>query len=162
MIKASTYQHTQRAPLCWILYALAVLEFALAWICRQQPFLPWLFLGIGVLVLTLATSFHHLAVMDLGDRLLIGFGPLPVFRRSVPYADITSVAVGRTSFLDGWGIHWRPGLGWLWNIWGRDCVILYLKQGALRVGSDDAENLARFLQRKCQSAAQASHVEAGR
>jgi len=36
----------------------------------------------------------------------------------------------------------------MWNLWGRDCVVLHLKKGVLRVGTDDAENLARFLEGK--------------
>jgi hypothetical protein len=150
MVEQPAYQHTQPAPLCGILYALAVLEFALAWSLRQQPPMPWLFLGIGALIFVLAASFHYLTVVDLGDRLLIAFGPLPVFRRTIRYADIISAEVGRTSILDGWGIHWRAGRGWLWNIWGRDCVVVRLQKGALRIGSDDAANLAQFLQERAR------------
>ena len=38
--------------------------------------------------------------------------------------------------------------GWVWNIWGRDCVVLQLRKDILRVGTDDAEKLARFLEEK--------------
>jgi hypothetical protein len=33
-------------------------------------------------------------------------GPLPLFRRTVLYADIAGVEVGRTLIPDGWGIHY--------------------------------------------------------
>lgn len=35
--------------------------------------------------------------------------------------------------------------GWGWNILGRDCVVVYMKKGTLRIGTDDAENLAVIL-----------------
>src|SRR5262249_12971741 len=36
-----------------------------------------------------------------------------------------------------------PSLG---NLWGRDCVVLHRRDGGvLRIGTDDPENLARFL-----------------
>ena len=54
--------------------------------------------------------------------------------------------------LDGWGIHMSPRGGWVWNIWGRDCVVIHLERGALRVGTDDAENLAAFLKQRTGSA----------
>ncbi|MGN6545813.1 MAG: hypothetical protein ACTHK7_12240 [Aureliella sp.] len=150
MNREPAYQHTQRAPLCLLLYALAALEFLLAAAMRNEPAMLWLFVAVGVLVLVLAAAFHYLRVVGLSDRLLIGFGPLPLFRRTVKYADIAGVAVGRTSWLDGWGIHWRWGRGWVWNIWGRNCVVLRFKHGALRIGSDDAEQLAAFLQERTQ------------
>jgi hypothetical protein len=41
---------------------------------------------------------------------------------------------------------WQPGGGWLWNLWGRECVVFQLRQGVFRVGSDDAQNLGRFVE----------------
>lgn len=150
MIDQPAYQHTQRAPLCLILYAFAILEFILAWTLRHQQAIPWLMMSIGVLMLILAASFHYLRVSDSGDKLLVSFGPLPLFRRVVRYDDIASAEVGRTWLLDGWGIHWRLGEGGVWNIWGRDCVVLRMKKETLRIGSDDARNLAAFLQTRAR------------
>ena len=51
--------------------------------------------------------------------------------------------------LDGLGIHMSIRGGWVWNLWGRDCVVVGFKNGGtLRIGTDDAENLAGFLERK--------------
>jgi hypothetical protein len=97
----------------------------------------------------LAPAFHHLTVVDEGDDLAIRFGPLPVFRRTVRYADIGKVEVGRRLLLDGWGIHYSVRGGSVWNLWGRDYVVLHLRQGGvLRIGTDDPENLAQFLEGK--------------
>ncbi len=144
------YKHTQRSPLCILLYALAVLFMLLGWLLRgEQPF-PWLFPGMGVLMLILAASFHHLTVEDAGDRLSVSFGPLPLFRRSIRYRDLATVERGRTTLLDGWGIHLSIRGGWVWNIWGRDCVVLRFQRGTFKLGTDDAEALLALLQSRIE------------
>lgn len=141
------YSHTQNAPLCLILYGSALLCFVLAWIIGYALDI-FILGGVGLLIAVLGPVFHHLTVEDQGERLAIRFGPIPLFRRTVQYADIEKVEVGRTLLLDGWGIHWSIRGGWVWNLWGRDCVVVRLKKGVLRIGTDDAENLARFLEGK--------------
>lgn len=148
MINSSSYRHVQHAPLCLLLYVLAVVFFVLGWVLNTEPPIPWLFPPIGLVMLILAASFHHLTVEDQVNRLSISFGPIPLFRRSIRYDDIISAEIGRTTFLDGWGIHWSLRGGWVWNLWGRDCVVLHLRKGILRVGTDDATNLADFLNQK--------------
>lgn len=101
---------------------------------------------LAAVMLVLAASFHHLTVKHQGDRLSISFGPIPLFRRSVRYRNIMSVEAGRTTLLDGWGIHMSLNGSWVWNIWGRDCVVVRLKNGGvLRIGTDDTVNLTHFL-----------------
>jgi len=90
------YSHTQKVQLCLLIYALAVVFLALGWFVQDAPSIQWLFSPIGLLMLVLAASFHHLSVMDQGDDLAIRFGPVPLFRRNVPYADIETVEVGLT------------------------------------------------------------------
>jgi hypothetical protein len=102
----------------------------------------------GLLLVLVGLAFHHLTVEDEGDRLAIRFGPLPFLETSVRYADIQQVEVGRTTILDGWGIHRNPWHGWVWNLWGWDCVVIHRQRGVLWVGSDEAENLAGFLKDK--------------
>lgn len=148
MNSLAIYYHTQRGPLCLFIYAAAGLLYLAAWFTRNEPPRPYLclyFFGIGLLLSVIATGFHHLTVADEIDRLRIRFGPLPLFQRSVLYEDIQSAEVGRTTILDGWGIHLSFRGGWVWNLWGRDCVVLKLRKGTLRVGTDDAENLAAFV-----------------
>ena len=97
-------------------------------------FLPLLalriiFLVTGLFMLLLAASFHHLTVTGEGSQLAIRFGPLPLFRKRISYDEITAVEKGRTTILDGWGIHLSLRGGMVWNIWGRDCVVIRWKQG---------------------------------
>lgn len=137
------------APLCLLIYALAVVFFAVGYFVQDAPPIQWLFPPIGLLMLVLAASIHHLTVEDQGDVLAIRFGPVPLLRRTVQYADIGSVEIGRTLLLDGWGIHLSVRGGWVWNLWGRTCVVVHFKNGGtLRIGTDDAENLSRFLEVK--------------
>ncbi|QDU25865.1 hypothetical protein ETAA8_09370 [Anatilimnocola aggregata] len=140
-----TYHHTQRAPLCLLLYGLAITFLVLTCVLRQEPVLAWVFPVTGLIVLVLAAAFHHLTVVDGGDHLSISFGPLPLFHRTVRYDDVEQVEVGKTTLLDGWGIHMSIRDGWVWNLWGCDCVVLRLRNGTLRVGTDDAENLRSFI-----------------
>ena len=142
------YRHLQHAPLCLVLYIQAAIFLALGAVLRDTPPFPWLFPPIGLTIFILAASFHHLRVEDQRDRLSVGFGPIPLFRRAILYEDIISAEVGRTTVLDGWGIHMSLRGGWVWNLWGRDCVVLQLRRGMLRVGTDDAANLADFLNEK--------------
>jgi hypothetical protein len=98
---APGYTHTQRGPLCLLFYGLALAFFAIAWAVGSAPG-SVIAAALGLLFVLLAPAFHHLTVEDRGDRLAIRFGPLPLFRRAVRYADIEKVEVGRTLILDGW------------------------------------------------------------
>jgi hypothetical protein len=149
MGKTTAYQHTQRSPLCVLLYALAITFLVLGWVLRGTPPFLWMYPFLGLLILVLGASFHHLTVEDQGEKLLITFGPIGLFRRRIKYGDIVSVEAGRTTILDGWGIHVSLKGGWVWNIWGRDCVVIRLRNGGiLRIGTDDTENLLSFLAKR--------------
>ncbi len=141
------YSHTQKAPLCLIVYGSALLSFVVAWVLPPVPHFPnkLIAFGIGLVLMLFGPMFHHLTVVDKGEFLALQFGPISLFRRTVRYADIETVEVGRTLLLEGWGIHYSVRGGWVWNLWGRDCVVVHMKKGLLRIGTDDAENLARFL-----------------
>lgn len=146
--ESPAYSHTQTAPLCLFLDVAAAGCLALAWAIGEMPGV--IIAGTtGVALALIAPAFHHLKVEDRGEELAIRFGPVPLCRKTVLYADIEEVEVGRTLILDGWGIHLSIRGGWVWNIWGRDCVVVRMRRGSvLRIGTDDAENLALFLKAK--------------
>jgi hypothetical protein len=146
--EAPGYAHTQRAPLCLIVYGTAVAMLVGARRAHSERPIALILVGSGLAMALLASAFHHLTVVDEGDRLAIRFGPIPLFRRTVRYTDIVKVEIGRTLLLDGWGIHLSIRGGWVWNLWGRDCVVVHLKKGVLRIGTDDAAELYRFLEAK--------------
>ena len=148
-----SYDHTQRGPLCCLLYLPAAVMIGVAVTLRQDLILGGILLAAGLFSLLMASAFHFLRINDAGDRLQIRFGPLPLFRRDVRYAEIESVEIGRTTVLDGWGIHRSLQGGWVWNLWGRDCVVLGLASSKLRIGTDDPRGLADFLRDKLGHAA---------
>lgn len=146
------YHHTQKAPWFLLLFALAALFFTVAWVTRAEPVLPAILLVSGLLMAALGYSFQHLTVADEGDWLAIRFGPLPLFKRRIRYDDILEIQIGRTTILDGWGIHLSLRGGWVWNIWGRNCVVIRHRRGVTRVGTDNAGELAEFLKTRMSSA----------
>jgi hypothetical protein len=113
------YSHTQKSPLCLLVYSTAIGLCIGAWFSRDEPPIGVVLGVVAIGSLLLAASFHHLTVEDQGDELAIRFGPIPLFRRTVRYADIEKVEAGRTLILDDWGIHLSFRGGWIWNIWGR-------------------------------------------
>jgi hypothetical protein len=148
-----TYRHTQKGPWHLVLWSVGAVSVAVAWLVWEQAPVPAVILaGTGLFLLVLGACFDRLTVADEGDRLAIQFGFLPLFRTRIRYADIRAVEIGRTTLLDGFGIHRSLQGGWVWNIWGWECVVIR-HRGTTRVGTDDAENLATFLKTKIPVAA---------
>jgi len=143
-----TYDHTQKAPLHLIFYPIVIVLVVLAWIGRDQTPVILSTLGVAATLVLVALMFKQLTVRDEGEWLAIRYGPLPVFRKLIPYSNIESVELGRSSVIDGWGIHWIPGRGFTYNLWGFDCAILMVEGRIYRIGSDEAENLVTFLRDK--------------
>lgn len=145
------YEHTQRGWIHYLLYPVTG-AFAVAWWCAWSSSRPGpeaVVLPFAALVtLVICAAFHHLTVRDEGDHLALRFGPLPLFSKRIPYADITAVEPDRTKWIDGWGIHYVAFRGWTWNISGFDCVKVCCGKKVLRIGTDDRENLSRFLRAK--------------
>ncbi len=146
-----SYYHTQKAPWFLLLFGFAALFFTVAWVARAEAVLPAILLVSGLLMAMLGYSMQHLTVSDEGDRLAISFGPLPLFRKRILYDDIIGVEIGRTTIIDGWGIHWSPWGGWLWSLSAGKCVVIRRRRGGIRVGTDDAEGLAEFLKSRSKS-----------
>jgi len=142
------YRHTQTGHLRYIIYLVVGILVIGALFCREEPPLGMVLAITGVAVLPLAWAFGSLTIEDEGDRLLICFGPLPLFWKRIVYGDITGVEPDRSKLIDGWGIHWIPGRGMIYNLWGFDCVKLTLGKKIVRIGSDDVENLVEFLRTK--------------
>jgi hypothetical protein len=149
-----TYSHTQRAPLCWLLYLISAAQLTAAYWTIQSgpPWVGWLLGAVGLLLGLLGASFQHLTTADEVDGLAIRFGPVPLFHRRVRYDEIVSVDTGRTTLLDGWGIHYSVRGGWVWNLWGYDCVAVTLRKGKLFIGTDDPQGLAEFLRERMAEA----------
>jgi hypothetical protein len=143
-----SYSHRQKAPLCLILYGSALACITIAWIVDDTPGI-YIAGGVSLLIALLRIDRTSPWSSTVKWWKASVFGPLPLFRRTVRYADIVKVEVGRTLLLDGWGIHLSIRAGWVWNLWGRDWVVVHIRSGSvLRIGTDDPVNLARFLEGK--------------
>ena len=57
------------------------------------------------------------------------------------HQDIEDPEVGRSRLIDGWGIHWVPGRGWTYNLWGFRCVQIKHLGRTVRIGTDDPGGL---------------------
>ncbi|MCO6044602.1 hypothetical protein NG895_11855 [Aeoliella sp. ICT_H6.2] len=143
-----SYQHTQHGYFHLLMYPLAAAMLVAAWWTRAEM-APTLILGLASLLFVLVGfCFQTLTTVDLGDRLELRFGPLPMFRKSIPYADIQTAEAGKSLWIDGWGIHWVPGRGWTYNLWGFDCAVLRVDGRTVRIGTDDPEGLVTFLRER--------------
>ena len=97
-----------------------------------------------VILLVMSWLFHSLTI-EIGDgELSWRFGP-GLIRKRVRLEEIASVRVVRTSWLEGWGIHYCR-YGWLYNVSGFGAVAIQLKNGKrFCLGSDEPERLAEAL-----------------
>ena len=138
------YEHTQWAPMYLLILLPGLCLLLPAAVFSQQPDVALVSLIVSAMLVGTAYSFRSLRVVDEGDALAIRYGPLPVFRKRILYNDIKAAERDRSSVVDGWGIHWVPGRGWTYNLWGFDCVRITRAGGrTIRVGTDDPEGLAQ-------------------
>ena len=143
-----TYNHTQHGYWHYVLFAVALVTSVGAFLAHSEPPLTIILMVSAAIFALCGLVFGSLTIRDEGDCLALRFGPLPLLRKRIRYADITAVETGRTSIIDGWGIHYCPGRGWTYNLWGFACVKLTLGRKIIRVGTDDAEGLAKVIREK--------------
>jgi len=142
------YEHTQRGPWRWIGYAIVVALVPVLWQVADEPVAVVLIAGGAALIMVTTEGFSRLTIRDDGDRLGVYFGPPPIARTQIAYRDIDTVEADRSTFLDGWGIHWTPGRGVIYNVWGYDCVRITADRRVIRLGTDDVDTLVAFLTAK--------------
>ncbi len=142
------YEHTQKGPWRFLGYVFALALLPVLWAASDDPMAVLAIGGAVLLVIVLCEAFSRLTIRDDGDRLSVVFGPPPVWRTQVLYRDIESVEPDRSSFLDGWGVHWLPGKGTIYNVWGFDCVRVKTPRRTVRLGTDDVDRLVAFLTAK--------------
>ncbi len=152
-----SYEHTQTGPWHFLGYLFALIMVPVIWEAGDEP-MAVLVLGAAMLpVIALTAGFSRLTIRDDGDQLGVYFGPPFVWRTRIAYRDIESVQPDRSTFWDGWGVHWMPGKGTIYNVWGFDCVRVKTAKRTVRLGTDDAPRLVAFLTAKryeCRTAAE--------
>ncbi len=143
-----TYDHTQHGRWHYLFYAVALATLAGAFVARSNAAVVAMNLAVAAILALCGLMFGSLTIEDEGEYLALRFGPLPLLRKTIRYADITGVEIGRTKIIDGWGLHYIPGRGWTYNVWGFACVKLTLGRKIVRVGTDDADELAKVIREK--------------
>lgn len=74
-----------------------------------------------------------------------GFG-FPRGKRTVSH--IARAELTRTSFLEGWGLHWTIWHGWLWNVYGFQAVEIFGNDGSrVTIGTDDPQGFLDAINR---------------
>ena len=141
---------------------------------RQIGFAILVALGLGTLVclaLSLAVSGPHarLTLLSLSgvlgictvlfssltvelsdDSVSWHFGP-GILRKKVAMGDIKEVAVTKTTFIQGWGMHLTRS-GWIYNVSGFSAVQITLKSDkSFVLGTDEPEQLCSAIQRAIKS-----------
>ena len=146
------YDHIQRGKLHYILHitALAIAAICLITIpAAAGQIRVYIAIGTTAMLEFLAFSCITLHVYDDENCLQLKYGPLPLMKKHIAYADIVATRPSRSKFIDGWGIHYIPGRGWTYNLWGFNCVELtMIDNKIIRVGTDQPAQLDAFLQDK--------------
>lgn len=138
------YDHTQYGPLNVILYLLA--GWFLFWYFMTDERIRWLMLALAGVMFFFSLCFQFLRIRDSGDHLSVRFGPLPIFGTKIRFAEIRSASIARSTLIDGWGVHYIPRRGWIYNIFGFDCVRIELDGKAVRVGTNEPQRLLRYVE----------------
>lgn len=146
------YSHTQKGKLHHIGNVCVVLLIWASWTTNPAPLELGFVVLVAAMLMLMVLSFAEMTVRDEGERLAIRYGPVPLFRRTIPYDEIEEVRVTRSAWIDGMGIHFVPWRGWTYNLWGYDCVEVHLRGAVhpVRIGSDEAQALSRFLQQRIE------------
>lgn len=99
----------------------------------------WLLNGAFLVWLMLITSTLTVVIEDGFIR--IRFGP-GAWRKKFALAQVTSAKPVKSSFWNGWGIHYT-GKAWLYNVAGFDAVEIKMKNEKINcIGTDQPQNLA--------------------
>jgi len=150
---AERYRHTQTSPARLFLALVILVALIAGWVWRTE-FWAWFSMAmLAGVTLFVALTMTTLTTEDIGDALFVYFGPVSLFSTRIRYDEIQEAKATRSRIIDGWGLHYIPGRGWTWNLWGFDCVDIRRADGQIfRIGSDDAEHLAKLIQSKMTAA----------
>ena len=142
------YEHSQRSrSMLLLLLAASLIPAALLLVGggRAMPTGARVVLVATIVILTVtALVFSSLTIRVDGGSLAWHFGP-GVWKKSVPLDAIAAVTPTTTTFLEGWGIHFT-GRGWLYNVAGRDAVIVSMRDGTqFLLGTDEPQELVQAI-----------------
>lgn len=144
MDRAVLYRHSQAGPpLVWILACCWWIPLVLLSALNDPGSAPYL-LGLFPVLTLIYVGFLRLTVIvDRAEILLVYTFGWP--RRRIDRGRVNSAVPERIPLWYGWGIRRTPK-GWMWNVWGRDAVLVTLTGGGgFLIGTDDPGGLVAAL-----------------
>ena len=144
MDEARGYSHRQRGWIHYACYPIALLYLVMGTAIAEGGG-KWVFTALGVYCVLGGLCFHWMDVLDDGEALLLRFGPLPLFRKRIPYSGIRHVKRDRFRFEHIRRRRHMSSKVRHYQISGWDCVRLTVEGDSLWVGSNDAAGLEAFL-----------------
>ncbi len=100
---------------------------------------------VATIALFIVAYFFRSMTVEISDTELTWYFGSGFPRKRVPMSEVISAEAVRTSFWNGWGIHYTRR-GWLYNVSGYGAVCVTLRNGKrFCLGSDEPEVLAREL-----------------
>lgn len=137
------YRHVQAGTL---LIALFSVPFAICMASAiTHPHLRGFQLGICIVLGILIVLFSSLTteVSKTGLAWNFGFG---FFRKQIDLREIESAEITRSSWIDGWGIHYTRR-GWIYNVSGFNAILVRRRNGkSVLIGTNDPVGLWEALQ----------------
>jgi hypothetical protein len=130
-----SYQHTQPGRAIVKFLVVMFLVFGVASAFLHQ-------LIVGTIIIAIAGWAFRSMTIEISDTDLTWYFGSGFPRKSVPLSEVASAEAVRTTFWNGWGIHYTPR-GWLYNVSGYGAVAVTLRNGKrFCLGTDEPEKMA--------------------
>jgi hypothetical protein len=141
------YKHTQIGIVIIVPVGVAIIVF-LVMLAAGRVIVPvWSAAAIVLITPLLLAFFGTLTISVDGERLLAKFG-IGFVRKSIPLSRIASFQPIRMRWPHGFGIHWIPFRGRLYNVSGLKAVEIIMKSGRhIFMGTDEPEALCKALEK---------------
>lgn len=147
------YEHTQTGWPMRVSFGVAAAGLLVAGVLTTEGLPPSsrAAFAIGALALALiGWVWSGLTIRIADGKLHWRFG-LGWPHKCVPLERIAGVETTHTTFWEGWGVH-RTRRGWLYNVAGRDAVLIRQHDGkSFMLGTDEPRKLSKAIERAIAS-----------
>ena len=141
------YKHTQVGFTIIISVVAAIIVFLVMLAAGRLTVPIWIVATVVLVAPLLLALFGTLTVSIDGEKLLAKFG-VGFVRKSIPLSRIESFQAIRMRWVHGFGIHWIPFHGWLYNVSGLKAVKIAAKNGRrTHIGTDEPEAPCKALEK---------------
>jgi hypothetical protein len=146
------YQHTQVGLAIIFPIAITIVVFLVLLAAGVVPVPVW-GAALAVLIAPLMLALWATLTVSVDEkRLLARFG-IGLIRKSIPLSRIASYQPVRMRWIHGFGIHYIPFRGWLYNVSGMQAVEIVTKSGKhTLIGTNEPETLCKALENALHNA----------